>query len=103
MLLQRGRHLEVQCTARLLNAEKVKRTRVGEVLYLASEAELSDAPLGHSALVEAPGLVTGDARVAQTYGKHFEGFLGANNFLNAGDKYTGLRPLTVYVGLTSHY
>lgn len=44
-----------------------------------------------------------DVRIAKSFTRHFELFVGATNLADAGDDYAGLLPRQFYAGLGGHY
>jgi outer membrane receptor for ferrienterochelin and colicins len=58
---------------------------------------------GVSTQITAPPIAQIDLRVAKSFTRHFELFVGVDNLINAGDQYTILQPLTVYGGARGRY
>jgi outer membrane receptor for ferrienterochelin and colicins len=58
---------------------------------------------GDESELVAPALAQLDLRVAKHFTRHFELFAGADNLLDAGDRYSVLRPATFYGGARGRY
>jgi len=69
---------------------------LGRTFYVADES-------GDEEEVVAPAQAQLDLRVAKHFTRHLELFAGVDNLLDAGDRYSGMRPATFYGGLRGRY